>query len=112
MHFDVTSFLLFFCLLDRTLEWSNWIVTVENSNKIIANNILSEYFEEHEFRDRIVKVSLEYDHLLVAAGLQCHVYRTENLNTPAIFDLKDTLSLIVQSPQYVNDSGDSSFPRS
>lgn len=38
-----------------------------------------------------------YGYLIVATATQCHVYNTTNLNTPHIFDLKDTVTLILQA---------------
>ncbi len=32
----------------------------------------------------------------MATATQCHVYNTTNLNTPHIFDLKDTVTLLMQ----------------
>ncbi len=37
-----------------------------------------------------------YGYLIVATATQCHVYNTNNLNTPHIFDLKDTVTLLLQ----------------
>ena len=37
-----------------------------------------------------------FDHLIVATSTQCHIYSTGNWNTPHIFDLKDTVTLILQ----------------
>ena len=37
-----------------------------------------------------------FEHLIVATSTQCHIYSTGNWNTPHIFDLKDTVTLILQ----------------
>lgn len=37
-----------------------------------------------------------FGYLIVATSTQCHVYACSNLNTPHIFDLKDTVTLILQ----------------
>lgn len=37
-----------------------------------------------------------FDHLIVATSTQCHIYSTSNWNTPHIFDLKDTVTLVLQ----------------
>jgi intraflagellar transport protein 80 len=43
-----------------------------------------------EFRDRIVKVSLRFGHLIVATAMQCLIYNEKNWNTPAIIDLTNS----------------------
>lgn len=37
-----------------------------------------------------------FEHLIVATSTQCHIYSTSNWNTPHIFDLKDTVTLLQQ----------------
>jgi hypothetical protein len=37
-----------------------------------------------------------FNHLILATAAQCHIYDTRNFNTPHIFDLKDTVHLILQ----------------
>lgn len=41
-----------------------------------------------------------FDHLIVATSTQCHIYSTSNWNTPHIFDLKDTVTLILQCERH------------
>jgi hypothetical protein len=55
-----------------------------------------------ELRDRVVKTSLGFNHLIVVTTSQCLVYRCSNLTTPHIFDLKDAagISVLLQSPKY------------
>ena len=59
-------------------------------------DIVSETTDELDFRDKVIKASLGFDHLIVATSTQCHIYSTGNWNTPHIFDLKDTVTLILQ----------------
>ena len=62
-----------------------------------VQDILSETVDELDFnREQVIKMSLGFDHLIVATSTQCHVYSTSNWNTPHIFDLKDTVTLILQ----------------
>lgn len=49
---------------------------------------------------RVIKTSLGYDHLVVCTSTQCHVYNTNNWNTPHIFDLKDTVTMILQCSRH------------
>lgn len=41
-----------------------------------------------------------YDYLIVATSKQCYVYSMHNMSTPHIFDIKGTVSLILQSSKY------------
>lgn len=88
-------------VVDMTLEDGKMQVTVVDDHKIVVNDILNENVDElPEFRDRVIKVSLGYGFLIVATSTQCHVYNTNNLNTPHIFDLKDTVTLILQAERH------------
>ncbi|EFJ41230.1 intraflagellar transport protein IFT80 [Volvox carteri f. nagariensis] len=88
-------------VVDLTLEDGKMQVTVVDEHRIVVNDILNENADElPEFRDRVIKVSLGYGYLIVATATQCHVYNTNNLNTPHIFDLKDTVTLLLQIYTY------------
>ena len=52
--------------------------------------------QDLEFKDRVIKMSLGFGHLVVATATQCSIYNVNNWNTPHIFDLKDTVNLIMQ----------------
>lgn len=45
-------------------------------------------------------MSIGYNDLIVTTASQCHIFNFANWNTPNIFDLKDSVSLILQSPKY------------
>lgn len=47
-------------------------------------------------RCRSATCAAGYGYLIVATATQCHVYNTTNLGTPHIFDLKDTVTLLLQ----------------
>ena len=50
-----------------------------------------------DFRDRVVKMSMAYGHLVVATTAQCLIYKTTNWHTPVVFELKPgTLRYIKQ----------------
>ncbi|MEW5301900.1 MAG: hypothetical protein WDW36_004725 [Sanguina aurantia] len=87
-------------VVDMGLEDGRVRVTVEDDHKILVNDILSETTDELDFRDRVIKISLGFDHLIVATSTQCHIYSTSNWNTPHIFDLKDTVTLILQCERH------------
>ncbi|KAF5830135.1 hypothetical protein DUNSADRAFT_15001 [Dunaliella salina] len=64
--------------------------------EVVVVDLLSEIKDDLEFRDRVVKISLGFDHLIVATSTQCHVYSISNLSTPCIFDLKEPVTLVMQ----------------
>uniref|UniRef100_A0A7S0WTZ1 Intraflagellar transport protein 80 homolog n=1 Tax=Chlamydomonas leiostraca TaxID=1034604 RepID=A0A7S0WTZ1_9CHLO len=75
-------------------------VNQEDDHKVVVQDMLSETVDELEFRDKVIKLSLGYDHLIVATSTQCHIYSTSNWNTPHIFDLKDTVTLVLQAERH------------
>ncbi|XP_070230144.1 intraflagellar transport protein 80 homolog isoform X2 [Bos mutus] len=70
-------------------------------DKTGVRNVLNDAVDLLEFRDRVIKASLNYAHLVVSTSLQCYVFSTKNWNTPLIFDLKEgTVSLILQAERH------------
>ena len=59
----------------RRLEWSNFEATITESKKISIRNVLNDSHEKLDFRDRVIKASLAFNHLVVATSSQCYVYR-------------------------------------
>lgn len=45
-------------------------------------------------RDRVVNLSVGFGYLVVTTSLQCCIYSLQNLNTPHIFDLKETVNYV------------------
>ncbi|XP_050395102.1 intraflagellar transport protein 80 homolog [Patella vulgata] len=88
-------------VIERRLEWKNFEATVNASKQIIVKNVMNDTLEKLDFRDRIVKVSLSFNHLVVATSSQCYVYSSRNWNTPMIFDLKEgSVTLIKQAEKH------------
>ena len=75
-------------------------VTLTDSTHVSVSDVTSEAGEELDFRERVVKLSLSYGHLVVATTSQCHVYNVHNWNTPHMFDLRATPTLIHQSERH------------
>ncbi|KAJ3333732.1 Intraflagellar transport protein 80 [Blyttiomyces sp. JEL0837] len=69
------------------LEWKNWEVTLLDDHKIDVHDVVQGANEHLEFRDRVIKASLGFNHLVVATYTQCYVYSDKNWNTPTIVDL-------------------------
>ncbi|GAX72717.1 hypothetical protein CEUSTIGMA_g173.t1 [Chlamydomonas eustigma] len=87
-------------VVDVSLEDGRVRANMEDDHKIVVQDIVSETTDELEFRDKVIKLSLGFDHLIVATSTQCHIYSTGNWNTPHIFDLKDTVTLILQCARH------------
>ncbi|XP_070399693.1 intraflagellar transport protein 80 homolog isoform X2 [Nothobranchius furzeri] len=93
---------IFAHVVEQHWEWKNFVITLTKRRSMEVKNVLNDAVDILEFRDRIIKVSLAYDHLVVATSLQCYVYNSRNWNTPLIFDLKEgTVSLILQAEKYI-----------
>eukprot|EP01016_Furgasonia_blochmanni_P034705 TRINITY_DN3774_c0_g2_i1.p1 TRINITY_DN3774_c0_g2~~TRINITY_DN3774_c0_g2_i1.p1 ORF type:complete len:779 (-),score=217.27 TRINITY_DN3774_c0_g2_i1:42-2378(-) len=91
---------LFGFLVDRSLTWENWEVKLNEDNKIVVFDMMNELTEELDFRERVINMAMGYNNLIVTTASQCYIYSTNNWNTPHIFDVKDAVSTIIQSPKY------------
>ncbi|KAJ1558255.1 Intraflagellar transport protein 80 [Nowakowskiella sp. JEL0078] len=78
---------LFGHVTDRRYEWKNHEVILLDDKKVKVIDVLQGNSELLDFRDRIIKVSLGFGHLIVATSSQCYVYSEKNWNTPCIIDL-------------------------
>eukprot|EP00698_Gefionella_okellyi_P003713 TRINITY_DN13461_c0_g1_i1.p1 TRINITY_DN13461_c0_g1~~TRINITY_DN13461_c0_g1_i1.p1 ORF type:complete len:760 (-),score=156.24 TRINITY_DN13461_c0_g1_i1:43-2322(-) len=87
-------------LVERRLSWRNLQVTQTDSNKVAAYDVLTETTEDFDYKDRVVDMSLGYDHLIVAIPTQCYVYGVQQWGAPYLFDLKDTTNFILQTQRY------------
>ncbi|XP_015608210.1 intraflagellar transport protein 80 homolog [Cephus cinctus] len=76
-------------IIDRRLEWNNYEATLVRRKTIEVREVGSDRHETLEISDRVVQLEFGFDHLVVITPTQCHVYSTNNWNTPAIFDLKN-----------------------
>ncbi|XP_064639074.1 intraflagellar transport protein 80 homolog isoform X2 [Lineus longissimus] len=92
---------IFATVIERRLEWRNFEVTVTGNKTIQVKNVLNDVLDKLDFRDRIIKVSIAFSHLVVTTASQCYVYTTKNWNTPMIFDLKEgNVTLIMQAEKH------------
>ncbi|XP_066097692.1 intraflagellar transport protein 80 homolog isoform X3 [Saccopteryx bilineata] len=88
-------------VVEQRWEWKHFQVTLTKRRTMQVRNVLSDAVDLLEFRDRVIKASLNYAHLVVSTSLQCYVFSTKNWNTPLIFDLKEgTISLILQAERH------------
>ncbi|CAK9221469.1 unnamed protein product [Sphagnum troendelagicum] len=83
-------------LLDRRIHWTRFTATLAEHNHICIQDLLSKKTEEMDFRNRVIKMSMGYQHLVVATATQCYIYSITNWSTPHMFDIKDTVVLVKQ----------------
>jgi len=88
---------LFGQLVDRQVSWESLEVKLDENNHIKVFDVLKQVEEAQlDFPDRVVDISLAFGHLIVATARQCHIYGVYNLHTPQIFELKESINLIIQ----------------
>ncbi|KAM6326119.1 intraflagellar transport protein 80 homolog [Podargus strigoides] len=92
---------IFAHVVEQRWEWKNFEITLIKRRTMEVHNVINDAVDLLEFRDRVIKASLNYKHLVVSTSLQCYVFSTKNWNTPLIFDLKEgTVSLILQAERH------------
>ncbi|XP_030071802.1 intraflagellar transport protein 80 homolog [Microcaecilia unicolor] len=92
---------IFAHVVEQHWEWKNFEITLTKRRTMQVRNVVNDAVDLLEFRDRVIKASLNYGHLVVSTSLQCYVFSTKNWNTPLIFDLREgTVSLILQSERH------------
>ncbi|NXG16344.1 IFT80 protein, partial [Grallaria varia] len=92
---------IFAHVVEQRWEWKNLEITLIKRRTMKVHNVINDAVDSLEFRDRVIKASLDYGYLVVSTSLQCYVFSTKNWNTPLIFDLKEgTVSLILQAERH------------
>ncbi|XP_034024184.1 intraflagellar transport protein 80 homolog [Thalassophryne amazonica] len=92
---------IFAHVVEQHWEWKNFKITLTKRRTMQVRNVINDAVDVLEFKDRVIKASLAYGHLVVITSLQCYVYNCSNWNTPLIFDLKvGTVSLILQAEKH------------
>ncbi|XP_043926400.1 intraflagellar transport protein 80 homolog isoform X2 [Protopterus annectens] len=92
---------IFAHVIEQRWEWKKFKISLLKRRSMQVRNVTNDAVDMLEFRDRVIKASLNHGHLIVATSLQCYVYSTKNWNTPLIFDLKEgTVSLILQAERH------------
>ncbi|PRP82583.1 hypothetical protein PROFUN_04888 [Planoprotostelium fungivorum] len=87
-------------IIDRRIEWQNFVASLDQNNHVIVQDCNTDTLEELSFRDRVIKLSLGFDYLVVATSTQCSIYNIQTWSSPVAFDLKDTVNLIIQSQKH------------
>uniref|UniRef100_A0A8D0B0J4 Intraflagellar transport protein 80 homolog n=1 Tax=Salvator merianae TaxID=96440 RepID=A0A8D0B0J4_SALMN len=92
---------IFAHVVEQRWVWKNFRITLTKRRTMEVRNVLNDAVDLLEFRDRVIKASLNYGHLVVSTSLQCYIFSIKNWNTPLIFDLKEgTVSLILQAERH------------
>ena len=52
--------------------------------------------EELDFKDRVVEMSLQHNHLVVASTTQVFIYNTIQWSSPFVIQIQDPVSMIIQ----------------
>jgi intraflagellar transport protein 80 len=76
------------------------VAWLDSENKIHVQDVTQENVDELSFRDRVIKMSIGFNYLIVATATQISIYNIVTWSTPISFDLKDTVNIIVQSEKY------------
>ncbi|KAI6172849.1 Intraflagellar transport protein 80-like protein [Aphelenchoides besseyi] len=90
-------------VVEKRMWWHN-LEAVQTQNKTIdLRDVLSDVAKERlEMRDRVTRLQLGFEHLVVATTKQCYIFSSRNWNTPIIVDLKEgAVSLIVLCEKFV-----------
>nr|XP_060496906.1 intraflagellar transport protein 80 homolog [Panthera onca] len=61
-------------VVEQRWEWKNFQVTLTKRRTMQVRNVLNDAVDLLEFRDRVIKASLNYAHLVVSTSLQCYVF--------------------------------------
>lgn len=92
---------IFAHVVEQHWVWKNFGITLIKRRTMEVRNVLNDAVDLLEFRDRVIKASLNYGHLVVSTSLQCYIFSIKNWNTPLIFDLKEgTVNLILQAERH------------
>nr|CAD7440487.1 unnamed protein product [Timema bartmani] len=92
---------IFAHIIERRLEWKNYEASMTSRKSISVRDVSNEAREQLEFPDRVIKLALGYNHLVVVTPSQCHVYSTRNWNTPGIFNLREgSVSMVLLAERH------------
>ena len=89
-------------IVERKMTWQNIEAFLDEDDKINVTDSLKEMNEVLDYPERVVNMSLQFGHMIVATTTCCYVYNIAagNWQTPYTFDVRDTISMIVQGCAY------------
>ncbi|XP_074819769.1 intraflagellar transport protein 80 homolog isoform X2 [Natator depressus] len=65
---------IFAHVVEQRWEWKNFEITLTKRRTMEVRNVINDAVDLLEFRDRVIKASLNYGHLVVSTSLQCYVF--------------------------------------
>ncbi|OXB63121.1 hypothetical protein ASZ78_000353 [Callipepla squamata] len=65
---------IFAHVVEQRWEWKNFEITLIKRRTMKVHNVINDAVDLLEFRDRVIKASLNYGHLVVSTSLQCYVF--------------------------------------
>ncbi len=89
--------------MNKTVAWQNLEARLDENNKLFIVDNYDLSYQEVDFRDKLVDMTIGYGYLIVVTNTQCHLYNittSNSINTPYKFDLKDKVRLILTCPKY------------
>jgi intraflagellar transport protein 80 len=89
-------------IVDRQIQWGNVEAVLDEDNRVVVIDPMHGISEELEFSHRVVNMSMSYGSLIVCTLNQCFVYviSQQNWASPFVFDVKDSVMMIVQGHKY------------
>jgi intraflagellar transport protein 80 len=89
---------IFAHVINRRLEWKSFEFNNTGRKNIQVRNVTTGVEDDLDFRDYVIKISIQFNHLIVITTSQCFIYKTSNWTAPHHFDLKETnVTLVLQS---------------
>ena len=81
----------------RQLEWKQLEIAQVDSRTLQVRNVVEDSKETLEFKDRVIKASVGFEHLVLTTPVAAYIYGTRNWSAPTLIDLKENaVSLILQ----------------
>ena len=81
----------------RQLEWKQLEIAQVDSRTLQVRNVVEDSKETLEFKDRVIKAAVGFEHLVLTTPVAAYIYGTRNWSAPTLIDLKENaVSLILQ----------------
>lgn len=92
---------IFAHVVNKRIEWKSFEATVIGRKNINIKNVVTNVNDQLDFRDYVTKVSFKFGYFIVITTSQCSIYKTNNLNIPHTFDLKEpNVNFLIQSDKH------------
>lgn len=86
----------------REYTWKNFACTQVGRKVISIKDIITDQSDQLDYPDRVIQMTLGYNHLVIATVKQCFIHKLTSWNTPVTFDLKEgTISMILLAERSV-----------